>query len=297
MAGQKYWNKKHALLKHFTRLMAGFMVLLSWQGCFRFAVSDSKAEKDFAAKNIRVQFKRFNYQPQGVLHYASTGADSLPTLLFIHGSPGSWNAFENYLQDSSLLQHYRMISVDRPGFGSSNFGKALPVEEQARCLLELVKSISNNKPITLVGHSLGGPIAVQMAAMNPAGIERIVLLSASVSPADEPREAWRRIFSNAPLRWFMPGAFRPSNDELLWFKEEVKRMPEALKKVKCEVYLVHGEKDRFVPFGNVVFAQKMLRQASAVYTTAFPQANHFIPWTQFADIRNLLLYIAQHKMD
>ena len=38
------------------------------------------------------------------IHYAMTGSDSLPTLFFIHGSPGSWDAFAEYMKDSSIAE-------------------------------------------------------------------------------------------------------------------------------------------------------------------------------------------------
>ncbi|WP_460996415.1 alpha/beta fold hydrolase [Spirosoma harenae] len=51
--------------------------------------------------------------------YVSIGAADKPTLVFVHGSPGSWNAFASYLKDSLFLEHYRMVSLDRPGFEDS----------------------------------------------------------------------------------------------------------------------------------------------------------------------------------
>jgi pimeloyl-ACP methyl ester carboxylesterase len=41
------------------------------------------------------------------LHYIETGNAQKPTLIFLHGSPGSWNAFKEYLQDTTLLKKYR----------------------------------------------------------------------------------------------------------------------------------------------------------------------------------------------
>src|SRR6478672_7730789 len=47
------------------------------------------------------------------IHFIKTGKPDLPTLFLIHGSPGSWDAYEKYLSDSLLLQQYRMIAIDR----------------------------------------------------------------------------------------------------------------------------------------------------------------------------------------
>jgi predicted alpha/beta hydrolase len=53
-----------------------------------------------------------------------------------------------------------MIAIDRPGFGYSDFGKAVDLETQASLLESLATQITNSKPIVLVGHSLGGPVIV-----------------------------------------------------------------------------------------------------------------------------------------
>src|ERR1700754_5087246 len=76
------------------------------QGCMKFRISDSKAKEEFAQKGLQISFHYTGSNEQGV-HYAKIGANSLPTLFFIHGSPGSWDAFKIYMMDTSLLQHFR----------------------------------------------------------------------------------------------------------------------------------------------------------------------------------------------
>ncbi len=77
------------------------------------------------------------------LHYVQTGNDSFPTLLFVHGTPGSWDAFQNYLKNSGLLQHYRIISIDRPGFGYSDFGNVRNISQQAAIISAWMDSVQN----------------------------------------------------------------------------------------------------------------------------------------------------------
>ncbi|RTY82386.1 alpha/beta hydrolase [Flavobacterium sp. ZB4P23] len=57
---------------------------------------------------------------------------SKPDLFFIHGSPGSWNAFKEYFQDALLLKKYRMIAIDLSGFGFSDFGDAENLRVQSQ---------------------------------------------------------------------------------------------------------------------------------------------------------------------
>jgi hypothetical protein len=61
---------------------------------------------------------------------------------------------------------------------------------------------------------------------------------------------------SVPLRYLVPGALRPSNDELWWLKNLFSLAPE-LKKITSAV-IIHGTKDALVPFSNVAFMKKAL---------------------------------------
>ena len=53
------------------------------------------------------------------IHYAQAGDEDKPGLIFVHGTPGGWQAFEMYLESDALQQEFLMISVDRLGWGRS----------------------------------------------------------------------------------------------------------------------------------------------------------------------------------
>lgn len=259
------------------------------QSCMRFRTSDSTAITTFKEKNIPFKTASLHFGNR-TMHYVESGNDTLPTIVFIHGSPGSWDAFEQYMKDSLLLLHYRMVSIDRPGFGYSDFGEALNLDAQCKLLHATIQHIENNKPICLVGHSLGGPVVVKLAADFPdLPVSNLVILAGSVDPSEEAPENWRSTLDRTPLRYFIPGAMRPSNAELLLFKQDVNELPAALSNVKCKVLLMQGDSDMLVPPGNSVFAQKQLTKAKEVKLVWFKGENHFIPWTRFTDIRNALL--------
>ena len=44
-----------------------------------------------------------------------SAADSLPLVLLVHGSPGSADAFLDYLADTVLSKKARLVTIDRPG--------------------------------------------------------------------------------------------------------------------------------------------------------------------------------------
>ncbi len=280
---------KRFLMKTF--IIIGIILML-WlilaQSCMSFRMTDAEAKEKFKAKGVDVVINTIIVNKRH-LHYLKTGSDNLPTIVFIHGTPGSWDAFETYLEDSLLLQKFRLISIDRPGFGNSDYGKPLNLAEQSVIISPLFDYIKNGRPVYLVGHSLGGPMVVKLAADNPGKIAALVLLAGSNDPAQEKPEKWRPVLYKTPLTYFVPGAMRPSNEELWYLKKDLVYLKADFPKITCPVYIVHGLKDDMVPPANIDYDKKMLVNASHIEELIFPDANHFIPWTRYKQIRDLLL--------
>lgn len=272
--------------------MGVFLVLwlVMAQGCMKFRISDTEAKKNFSKAGLTLTTSTVAVDHRN-LHYAKTGNDTLPTIVFVHGSPGSWDAFAKYMQDGDLLKNYRMISVDRPGFGYSDFGDAQHLEYQSALMSPLFKRWQNGKPIYLVGHSLGAPVIIQLNADNPGLFSGMVLLAGSVDPAAEKKEGWRYLLNAGVMRYLVPGAMRPSNAELIYFKKDVYALQDKFALVKCKVFIVHGMKDSFVPVGNASFAEKKLISAASVNLTLIPGASHFIPWTKYETIKAVLMQL------
>jgi pimeloyl-ACP methyl ester carboxylesterase len=271
----------------------GFIILLSWvvfaQSCMKFRMSDSKAKNSFLKEGVPLQTETINVNGFNI-YFTKTGNDSLPTLFFVHGSPGSWDAFSVYMKDKDLLAKYRMVSIDRPGFGYSQFGDAKNMQEQSQIISPLLTYIDNKKPIYIIGHSLGGPLAIKLAVDNPNTFAGIVLLAASVSPVDEAPEKWRGLFVKSSLEYLLPGAFRPSNKELWAFKKDVILLSKQFDAITCPVWIIHGDKDKFVPVANAAYAKKMLVNAKAVETKILKGAPHFIPWEPwYKDVKEVLM--------
>ncbi len=275
------------------RLKWGFLgFLFCWivmaQSCMKFRISDNKAKQEFEQKGLQASFHYTGVNEKG-LHYVKSGSDTLPTLFFIHGSPGSWDAFKMYMMDTALLLHFRVISIDRPGFGYSAFGKAFPLDEQAVMINTIIEKENNNKPLHLVGHSIGGPVIIKLAQLYPNEINSLTILAGSISPNDEPKEYWRYLFMYTPLHVLLPGAFRPSNDEIVYFKKDLFGLDTGYAAVKMPVTFIHGEADKFVTVKNVEYGKKKLLNNLHVKVILIPGASHFIPWQHFDIIKNHLL--------
>ena len=268
------------------------MILLLWlvfaQSCMKMRISDAKAKQQFLQQGVALYtaVKKINDFP---LHYAQTGSDTLPTLIFVHGTPGSWDAFAAYLRNKELLQHYRIISIDRPGFGYSDFGHAMNLTAQTNIIIAWMDSVNNHKPFIIIGHSMGGPLIVKLAAARPSYTKALVILAGSMDPAAEKPEKWRPVLFKTPLNYLVPGALRPSNEELWYLKKDLVAMKPDYEKITCPVYILHGTKDILVPYSNVAYTQRMLTKTDSVFVTTFEKENHFIVWTKEKEIVELLM--------
>lgn len=177
-----------------------------------------------------------------------------------------------------------MIAIDRLGFGYSNFGEAEDLNVQAKVISNFVYQIKNDQPIVLVGHSMGGPVIVKMVTLYPERYDNLVILSGAIDPDAEKPEKWRRIIMSKPLRYLIPRALRPANDELWWLKDDLVKMKPALQIVSSKVVIIHGTKDPLVPYSNMKFMLKEFTNAKKIDTISIKGANHFIPWEHYETI-------------
>ncbi len=260
------------------------------QSCMRMRMSEKKTKAFFEKAAIQAKDSTITFGNVDI-HYLQTGRADQPTLVFVHGSPGSWDAYKDYLTDSPLLKKYRIIAIDRPGFGHSSFGKAENLQSQASIIDRFITKIANGKPMVLVGHSMGGPVIVKLAATNPKKYQNLVVIAGAIDPNAEKPEKWRKVIMTIPLRYLIPGALRPSNDELWWLKADLQTMKAELKNITANITIIHGTKDQLVPYSNVQFMQTEFSNANHLEVIPIKDANHFIPWTHFEIIRNALLNI------
>lgn len=217
-------------------------------------------------------------------------------MLFVHGSPGSLSAFTHFLADSTLTSKALLITADRPGFGHAGLGVAEPsLEQQAKMLKPILEKHRNNRPIVLIGHSLGGPVVARMAIDFPELVDGLVLVAPSIDPELEPNEMWFRAPLATPfLSWVLPRSFRASNEEIYHLKPQLEALRPLWKRISCPVTVIQGEKDSFVPAGNADFAQSEL-VSTTVSVMMESNANHFIPWNRPELIQQAILEFLPDK--
>jgi 2-hydroxy-6-oxonona-2,4-dienedioate hydrolase len=103
-------------------------------------------------------------------------------ILFIHGLGSSADRWLDI--PDAISMYYHTIAIDLIGFGGSDKPKDVnyTIEQFSEFILEFIEKIGlsgDDRKITLVGHSLGGYIAVDFAIRNKGLIEKLVLLDSS----------------------------------------------------------------------------------------------------------------------
>ena len=102
-------------------------------------------------------------------------AGSGPVLLLIHGMAGTCANWESVIEP--LAMKHTVIAPDFPGHGSSAPGGGdYSLGGLAGGLRDLLLTLGHERA-TLVGHSLGGGVAMQFTYQFPEMVERLVLVS------------------------------------------------------------------------------------------------------------------------
>ncbi|HCW07674.1 MAG TPA: alpha/beta hydrolase, partial [Cytophagales bacterium] len=103
-------------------LIIPVVLLFLVDSCIQFRMSSSEIKEHFAKKNLKYDLQEYTVGKNRVINYLHVGDESLPLIVFVHGSPGSLSAFIDFMDDTLLLKHAKLVSVDRAGFGASNYG-------------------------------------------------------------------------------------------------------------------------------------------------------------------------------
>jgi len=271
---------------------AAVLVLLLALGCSMLGPGFEPAidTLEMRANALRSQFVE---TPAGRIHFVTAGR-ALPAparVLFVHGSPGTWDGWKSYLMDRELRAAAHLVAVDRLGFGGSERGRAEPsLAKQAAALaavLELGEGDSG-PPTIVVGHSLGGPIAARLAMDRPDLVAGLLLVAPSIDPAGE-RHRWYNVAgATLAVQWFLPIDWTVSNRELWPLESELAAMLPRWAEIRCRTIVVQGMADELVPPANADFAERSLPRGG-VRIDRYPKEGHFILWKRPDAVRAPLL--------
>ena len=226
-----------------------------------------------------------------LLHYVEVADKTAkPLVLFIHGSPGDWNAWVRYLNDPELRQRAHLIAVDRPGFGLSGGGEVeRSLVRQCQAISTVLTNASPGQRVVVVGHSYGGPVTARLAMDYRDQISDLIILAGSIDPGQEHTKWYQYVAEWPLLNRVVPDSLAVANREIRALKPELASMLPLWGGITQRVCVIQGEKDELVPPENAAFAERMLTNATKMNVIRIPEMNHFIPWTQYELVKAEIL--------
>ncbi len=125
-----------------------------------------------------------------------TAGEKGPAIVFLHG----WGAFKELWWSTlrDLSRDYRCFAIDMPGHGESRIGRADQIERIARLVADFCADLGLTS-IILVGHSMGGSVAVELTLHYPHLVQRLALIDAAVDAYRMP--AYTRLYLLPAIGW------------------------------------------------------------------------------------------------
>ena len=109
--------------------------------------------------------------PEGKLHYHEAGEG--PPLLLLHGSGPGVSSWANYRGNMGVFaEHFCVLALDFPGFGRSYSPEANPVLAAPGAVTSFLDALGLES-IAIVGNSMGGGVAAQVAARGAEKLEHL----------------------------------------------------------------------------------------------------------------------------
>src|SRR5262245_21622381 len=126
------------------------------------------------------------------MHYVDTGGAG-PAIVMIHGLAGNLLHFD-YALAGRLAGEFRLILVDRPGSGHSTraAGANASLTAQADAIAKLIGALGLTRPL-VVGHSLGGAVALALALDHPDCVGGLALIAPLTHAQEEVSPVFRTL--------------------------------------------------------------------------------------------------------
>jgi pimeloyl-ACP methyl ester carboxylesterase len=130
--------------------------------------------------------------PGATLHVHEQGSG--PAILMLHGLAGQMGHY-TYGVAGQLASQFRVVVVDRPGSGYSVRKAAADLSTQATAIAALIDKLQLGRPL-VVGHSLGGALALTLALDHPERVAGLAL----IAPLTHMQEAVPKAFEGLTIR-------------------------------------------------------------------------------------------------
>lgn len=148
---------------------------------------------------------------RGEAYVYSAGPENAPTVVLVHGI-GDKGARDWTGLMSMLASDFRVISFDLPGFGRSSKGnEQYTPKNYAAFVRYVVQQRVQKRSFFLIGHSMGGAIALRYAALYPEDVQALVIADV---PGILNHLSYSRYLGHLGIDHFVPKFYQAQNDHL-----------------------------------------------------------------------------------
>ena len=250
--------------------------------------SDDQVMETFEEAVVAPQlsYDTFEKMPYRVIRI---GQDtSLPTLVFVHGSPGEAMNFGRYLNDSLLRTKANMLAYDRIGYNyDEKHAVQASIAFEVRMLEDLMQGMAPEKLI-LVGYSYGGPIALA----SKRSYKQIVLLAPALFSEAEYFSPMINFYKWKLTRWLVPKVWKSASIEKIGHQSDLEQFQDNWHSNPAPILHIHGDADWIVPYKNAQMLVEQLPHDHLELIT-IPGAGHDLVWSHFEEIRDWLVRVVE----
>jgi pimeloyl-ACP methyl ester carboxylesterase len=130
------------------------------------------------------------------LHAVEAGSG--PLMVLVSGWPQTWYSWRKIMPQ--LAKHFRVVAIDLPGLGDSDFPKHGYDTGSISLHLDAVLDAFDARDCILVTHDIGAWVGYAYAARRPERVRRLVLIDAAIPGLASP-EVFRFAPETAPRVW------------------------------------------------------------------------------------------------
>ena len=237
-----------------------------------------------------------------MLYFEEYGSRENPTVLMLHGA----GAFDTFSQQYCFSDQYHLVVPHLPGAGKAA-DEVYDPEHTKQDLYELIEHLHKEK-VGVIGHSLGGQLAVMLVSERPELFSFAVFLSAWVNPKPGTVRQYCSLagISAKMLHWGPLVRFQGRYWN--YTEEQAKYMEEYSKKITPQVYRsffantldlskLPSYRNVCVPMAAICGSKevkdmktslKLLAQNPHCKTMILPKANHDFPMRNAEELNIIL---------
>lgn len=223
-----------------------------------------------------------------------------PTVILVHGFPMNQHIWDDFAE--KLSEQFEVVTLDLPGFGkSAPLAKGFTVEDVASVILEFIHERKYNLPV-VVGHSLGGYVALAMAAREPDSFAGLCLFhSTALADTEEKKQSRNKVIDfihkqgvhaftsnfiaqlyadpqHSSITKVKQIAVQSSAETVIGYTEAMRDRKDRTNIIKAfakPILFLAGEKDQGIPIKTIVEQASLNQKAEAVVLPAVAHMGMF----------------------